>query len=211
MKFRKNQLYKNCSDLPIYNFDKVLTTGNNLWLLRDYDGYKELKIDDEKAKKRWSKIYDEYCKITKDNKSLTYYRLIQEVGYLNMRKIIVGTILEQIVFRTKNEAVLDLFIKELQGWRFYINRSKDITSEIEKMYRQLRASGNKIKLIEDELKRLRESGGESISLVKQNVKLIQALDRNSIDTKQTTVEEWVAMLDEVKEITNSRKAKLNNR
>lgn len=102
----------------------------------------------------------------------------------------------------------DFYITELAKWGYEINIKNPLKDELKRMFQLIRANDNKIGLVESEIEFLRDDEQEPISLVKQAIKLAQGLGKERIDTKTTTVEEWIGLIEELK-ITNEYK--LRNR
>lgn len=202
---KKTHFYKGCSDIWIYNFDKIAKTNNYSYLVIGYDEYNEVKFDEEKARKLWKEIYNDFCKRSNDNTSLLYYQLLEELGYLKMRKTIALVLLGQLEYFEKMSEVHDFYITQLAKWNYEINIKSSLEDELKRMYRMVRFSDNKIGLMESEIDLLRGDEDESMSLVKQAVKLAQNLGKERINTKKTTVEEWLAMLEESKEINEYKR------
>lgn len=203
----KYKFFKDCSDLFIYNFNEVVENNNYMWLVVGYDGYDDIKdFDVEIARELWNGIYNQYCKLSDNTTAILYYQTLTELGYLKVRKHHVNILLDQLSMG-KTDEITAMYIDALSRWRFYINKRNPLEMELKKMQRQLRAANNKIGLMEDELKQMREDDAEPMSLVKQAVRIEQTLNRNNIDTRKTTVEKWLAMYDEVKLINEMRSKK----
>jgi hypothetical protein len=204
--------YKTCDDLPIYNFYKIMEESNYMHLIVGYDGYQDIKIEHEDIESVWQDIHEEYVKMSGDNSTKLYYELINEVLYLETRYKVVMDLLSSLAENSMSDQMISAYIKELRQWKYKIDDSKPFEDEMDKMVRQLKASENKIRLKKDELEKLKENNndGESMSLIKQTVKLEQALERNNIDTKKTSVTKWIALLEEIKEI-NAQRQKNNGK
>ena len=81
----ETRYYRNCDELSVYNFHKILETNDYSYLIVGFDGYDKLEFDEKKADELWGNIYEEYCKLTKNNKSLLYFSIFQELLYLKTR------------------------------------------------------------------------------------------------------------------------------
>ena len=200
-------LYRDCSDLPIFNFDAIATKGNLSWLVVGFDGYKEVVFDEQKAGKIWTAVYEEWKSLNDDNSTFLFYELLHEISKLKIRKYVAAILLSQIERIPRPKAQLKPFIDELAEWGFKIDIDGDMDYQMGKMERQLRATDNRIEMKEAELKALSEDNEESMSLVQQCVKLEQGLSRNDIDTKKTPVLKWIALLEEMKAINIHRNKK----
>jgi len=197
--------YRNCDELPIYNFYKVLERRNYAYLYLDYDEYNEISID-KNIPEVWEKIYEEYLKLVGDNTMLIYYELINDLLYLETRYAIASTLLQQISMGRMTESTLLAYVLELKRWGYRINLDRPLEQELRLAIKQLKGSENKIRLKKEEKKQLEKRGSkDKMSLIEQVVKLEQALSRNEIDTKKTVVSKWIALVKEVKVINEQRK------
>ena len=86
-------LYKNCGDLPIYNFDVVYKTNDFKYLVVDYNGYDDIDIPKD-ANERWEAIKNEWVKLLDDATTAYYYQLVLEVVYLQTRYNVVKQLLK---------------------------------------------------------------------------------------------------------------------
>lgn len=218
--------YRNCDELPIFNFYKVMETNDYAWLYSEpltlwvkiSSFFKRLfriesleKIENELSS-LWENIYNEYLKLIGDTTSEFYYELLNEVLYLETRHRVVLEILKQLSKETTSIKYRSLYIKELRSWKYKINTSKPLGEELDRMIRQLRASENTIRIKTHELQQLKDTGNvnEKTTLIEQIVSLEDALSKNHIDEKTTVVSKWVAMIKKV-EINNNLIRKRNGK
>ena len=192
-------LYTTTEDIPIFNFDKILTTNNYAYLVEGWDYRKEIIVP-ETASKNWNEIYNEYCSKTENNEALIYYALVTELDYLETRFNIVVTLIESLSDHNKES-----FGRELNAWGFMFNIHGKIEDQIEALQRQLRAAKQKIDIRRNRLETMQTDEAPT-SLIKQNIKLkrITGLD---IDTKKTTVDEWIELHKEAKEIVQQKNSR----
>jgi hypothetical protein len=206
----ETRYYRNCDELSVYNFHKVLETNNYSYLIVGFDDYKEVKFDEKEADELWGNIYEEYCRLTKNNKSLLYFAIFQELLYLRTRYQVARILLMQLSnSNNKEEFVLDC-IERLREWKYKIDKEKPLKDELARMIHQLKVSENKIQIKQSELEDLKVDEGEKLSLIEQNVKLELALGKNKINTKKTSVSEHVALFNEV-HLLNEARRKQNNK
>lgn len=206
----ETRYYRNCDELSVYNFHKVLETNNYSYLIVGFDDYKEVKFDEKEADELWGNIYEEYCRLTKNNKSLLYFAIFQELLYLKTRYQVARILLMQLSNgNNKEEFVLDC-IERLKEWKYKIDKEKPLKDELVRMIHQLKVSENKIHIKQSELEDLKVDEGEKLSLIEQNVKLELALGKNKINTKKTSVSEHVALFNEV-HLLNEARRKQNNK
>jgi hypothetical protein len=199
--------YKNCDELPLYNFHKCLETNNYAYLVREYDDAKEApEFDIEAADKVWVEIFEEYCKLIENNEVLMLFALQGQLLYLETRYKVSGMFLKHIYDCKDVPEIVDLCIDELAKWKYVINKANDLDSELRKIAKSYKASMNKIKLKQDEIDMLKPDPDEpKVSLTEQIVQMEQALNRNEIDPKKTTVGKWVAMHKELERINRLKR------
>lgn len=203
----KTHFYKGLSDIWIFNFDEIAKTSNYSYLVVGYNGYDEVEFDYIEAQKLWKKLYNDFCKLSNDNTSLLYYELLDQLGYLKTRKLFVLALLNQLKYFKKSNSIRKQYIFELSEWEYVIDPKNPLEDELKKMYQLVRANDNKIGLVESEIAFLKDDEQESMSLVKQAIKLAQGLGKERIDTKDTTVEYWLELFEELR-ITNEYRRKV---
>jgi len=201
--------YRNCDEIPIENFHKILNDKNYGWMFVGYDGFEDVDVP-ESILNAWEDIYNEFIVISDDQTLTLYYELVNDVLYLSRRYEIVLELLKTLAKGQISESLKQDYILELRQWGFKIDKNKDLSKELDKKIRQLRASENRINLKKFELENLTGESKKSMSLVEQTVRLEQGLDRDLIDTKKTSASKWVFLL-KVLEETNNLKRKLNGK
>ncbi len=198
------RLHRSCETLSIYAFHKIMETNNYAHLIIDWDGYSKMKYNEDDLKEIWKGIYNEYCKLTNDNKSLHFYQLLEQVNYLQVRRYIVSNLVQQMMENQKRDEILDLYIETLRQWKYVWDKKLNYHEAILKLLKDLKASENKIELKKDELEKLK-STDEPMTLTQQVVRLERALERNLIDPKITSVEKWIELMNQVRDINAARK------
>lgn len=193
--------YRNCSELPIFNFYKMLKERNFSYLYVDYDGYSELEPEDD-FEDKWEVIYHEYLNLTGDAETMMFYELFAEVNYLTTRYDVVSDLLRILAIEKVTDKQRSDYVDALRDWNYNIKRDRSFPKELLRMTKQLRASTNLLNLKKNELETLqaKNKGKEDVSLTKQIVKLEQALGRNNIDEKTTTVIKFILLMEEVTEL-----------
>lgn len=192
--------FKSCKDIFIYEFFQILETNDYRYLVKGWDEDEEIAIDQDKAKKKWEAIYEEYCKLSEDNKALLYFAVFSELLYLETRFQVVAMLIQQLIKRSDDKEAVALYAEELKAWKYRINLNNPIDGEIQRLHRQLKQSKNKIRLKKDELEGFKpEKGEEPMSLTEQVVSLELALGKNEINPRTTTVEKFVVMIQKLKE------------
>lgn len=199
--------YRSCDELWIYNFHKIMSTGNYAYMVIGWDEYSEIEYDKEEAIKIFGGIYNEYCKLTANNNAIRYYRTVQRLSYLKMRREVAARILVQITMRKMKQKIFMGYIESLKSFGFKYEHEKWDLNGIESLSRQLRASANEIGLLENEIKEITTTG-EYVPFEKEVVQVEQALGRNMIDPKSTTVAKWWYMIEQIREISEHRKKQM---
>lgn len=209
---KRTLYFRSCDDISLYNFHKVLETDNYAFMVIGYDGYDDIDFDEQTAKSHWGQIYNEYCKLSEDNKSILYFSVASELMYLETRYLLGAEFLKHLVKHLNEPVIVSMCIEELKKWKFVIDKDKDLDKEIQQGFKNLKGSKNKINLKKSELEQFKPDEGEGMSLTEQIVKMEQALGRNEIDPKTTVVSKWIAMNKELKlENEAKRKAYRNGR
>ena len=207
-------LYKNCGDLPIFNFDVVYRTNDFKYLVVDYNGYDDIVVPKD-ANERWEAIKNEWVKLLDDATTAYYYQLVLEIVYLQTRYNIVKQLL-QIVWESQNMSDEDMkiYIRALKEWRYFWNEKATKTNEVDRLLKQLKRSQNKITLKLDELEKMREDNNmddeDASTLDKQAVTLEQITGKNNIDTRTTSVSKWVE-ISKLAESINEQRRKSNGK
>lgn len=198
-----------CDTLSIFCFHEILKTGdyNHLSKKEGRDIVKEHGRDI--LSKVWSKIYEEYCKKTNDNRSLEYYRIKGELIYLETRRQVVSKLFSQIALRNMPREDFMCYIEEIKAWGFKYKKQRKVLVDMEDLSRQIKATSNRINIYIAKLKSF-ESGSKPVPLEKQVVGVEYALNKNHIDTKITSVSKWIYMFEKIKEINKSRAKKVNS-
>lgn len=202
-------LYKDCSDIPILNFDIVYRTNDYKYLVVGYDGYEDIKVP-KGANERWQEIRNEWIDLMDNNVIAHYHNLVLECIYLETRYNVVEFLLRNIFQRDMSEETLKTYTDMLKEWKYVWNHKADRLTEIERLLRKLKGSKNKISLKLHELKTLKEENelsGEATSLEKQAVILEEITGRNNIDIKTTSVKKWIEISKRATEINEQRRKK----
>jgi len=110
------RFYSSCDDLPIWNFHKIMEESNYSYLVMNWDGFEKMEIDQEKAIHVWSEIYNEYCKLTSNNKSILYYKNRQRLLYMETRIVVCGKMLVQMAIRNMRDEMFLEYIKVLRSY-----------------------------------------------------------------------------------------------
>lgn len=190
-------LYLGVSDLPIYNFDKILKTSNLLYLVVGWNEREVIKIP-EKANELWSEIYNTYCELTENNEALAHYALLTELSYLESKYVIVHALITTLREHNKIE-----FGERLNKLNFQFDATKDIGSQAENLKRQLRIIEQEIRITKGKLEALKNEDDPK-GILNQKIKL-ERITSLKINLKETSVEEWIAIHNEAQEIIEQQR------
>jgi hypothetical protein len=188
---KKNKLYQDLDELPIYNFHKCFK-GELKFLYSD-----RIIANENEASETWEKLYNKYCELTFSNTSLRYYRLIGEIELLKNKQIFVPVLLD-LLLKTPKEDTVDIY-EELKKFGVRLNKNQDISKQIERGLKNIKGSENKLNRKVDELDRINNKPVVSLTLQEQKAKLHKILGF-AIDLHNTSVSEWLAYWEEVKNI-----------
>jgi hypothetical protein len=81
--------YLNCTELPLYNFIKVVTTAELHWLI------KEGEVDDGLLSATWNEIYTEYSDIAPSNASTLVFQITRTILHIETKIAVVQSIIER--------------------------------------------------------------------------------------------------------------------
>jgi len=199
-------IYNGCHDLPIWNFHMIYTTNDFRYMVVGWDGYENIKVP-KGANEQWDKIKNEWIKLIDNNVIAYYNQLLLECIYLETRYEVVGKLLATILDYNMKADVLDKFKESLANWEYYWNDKNAKFVEVKRLYKQLKASKNKIKIKIDELKRLKEENdfeGEGTTLEKQAI-IIESVSGVKIDIKKDSVTKWVEACKLTEKINEQRR------
>ena len=206
-------LFKDCSDIPIFNFDVVYRTNDFRYLVVGWDGYEEIKVP-KGANERWQDIRNEWIELLDNNTIAYYYQLVLECVYLQTRYNVVKQLLQIVWNREEwDEESERIYVGALAEWKYKWNPKEDKATEIERLLKQLKRSENKISLKLDELEKLKEEhdmDGEASTLEKQAVTLEQITGKNNIDIKTTSAKKWIEIT-KLAESINEQRRKANGK
>lgn len=196
-------LFLGIGDMPIYNFDKVLKTNNMSYMVVGWNERTEIEPPKE-AQERWDEIYNDYCKKTANNEALTFYSLSAEIGYLEMRYTSIHALINSLCEAYKKEIGL-----RLNKWGVPFNIKGKIKPQLKQLETQLRIAKQNLGMKTRKLDGLKTDEEESVSIIKQKIKLERVVNIK-IDLKTTSVEEWIELFNEAKDIVQQQKAENKN-
>lgn len=199
-------LYKDCSDIPLYNFDIIYRTNDLKFLVVGWNGYDEIKVP-KGANERWTQIKNEWVKLLGNTTTAYYYQLVLETVYLQTRREAVNIILQRIFVREDMQgATLDTYAEMLAIWDYKWRKGATKENNILRLQKQLKQSENKINLKLDELEVMKKEhgdDGETVSLERQ-VLVIERSTNIKIDPKKDSIKTWVEVCKMHEEIQSQR-------
>lgn len=108
------QVYDSCSELPLYNFIKVIITGDLKWLS------KKGEPTSQQLSEAWSAIFMEYCDIAPTNNSTYVVQITREIRHLESKINIIQSIIERLTISYVPELV-----EILKEYGFYYSFTPD--------------------------------------------------------------------------------------
>ncbi len=187
------RLYKDCSELPMHNFEEARKDNNFKWLVYGYDGWGDIEVP-EKTIEIWDDILNEYAALTKNNKTIQYFEIWSDLSDLETRIIQANVLLFQLESRPQMEKQLkESYIKELGKWHFFYNSSKDHNQEIKRLKKHIGVVKTKLVLLESDKENF-EKKNKTSDLIKIKV-AVQNILKRDIDLRKISVKEWIITLD----------------
>jgi hypothetical protein len=194
MKPTKIEYYNSIENLPLYNWDKYLTTKDNNWFVMGFNG-RQKKIDNEDLKSFESIILDEYFKAVNDRLFSLRMQKLAKIESLKLKYNVVKSLLHRMYlgFADSQMETRLVFIKELAKHGFVmpeINSKDGDKQEIEGLNALCEGIKTNISLIGIELKT--DAKNESTSLAKQlQIATIGLQYPYRLNPKEITVSEWI--------------------
>lgn len=196
MKPTKTEYYDTIENLPLYNWDKYLTTKDNNWFVVGFDG-RQKKITVDELSHIEVKIQDEYLLAVNDRVFNLKLQKWAKIENLTTKYNIVSLLLKVLWdgFATNQMEMRYKFIDKLGLLGFKMEKINTLEGDKEELLRintEVEGIKNKIILLQNELKG--DSQKESSSLQKQIQIITLGLGYNyRLDPKQVTVAEWLEM------------------
>lgn len=185
-------VYRDCSTIPIWNFNEITLKGDLRWMLVGWDGYEDVKVPKE-ANEHWQNIRNEWVELLDNNAITLYYQLVLEVAYLSFRYDTAANLLQQIATRFMNEETLEKYITALGYIRYKWNKKNSKDVEIKRLLQQHKASQNTINLKLDELEQIKKENDfkdTPANLEKQAV-ILQNITGIKVNLRKDSVKRWI--------------------
>lgn len=186
-----NNLYKDCSVLPIYNFDMVYKSKDYRYLVVEFDGYNDVEIP-ENHEEHWKTIHDQWIELIDNNEITYYYQLILEVTYLQTRYDVVKMLLFEVYRQdSMTESDLDLYIEALGKWHYNYDKTKDRFDEIERLMKQHKGSENKLGIKTSELKEMAKKDDGEVRTLEAQAVILEKITGIKVDIMKDSVIRWI--------------------
>lgn len=190
-------IYESLDDLPLYNWDKYMSTEDNTWFVID----KQVKVENAILEELAIKLKDDYFAKAGGDMFAKKLQKYAKRDYLMLKYETIKSIIELMT----NEATIDnmeiraFCIQQLKKFRFNIpeiNTQDGDIEEINNVISQTDGIITQINILTDELK----GDGAKGNLIKELILVSKGLELGyRIDPKVTTVSEWLEMIELLKE------------
>lgn len=196
--------FDSCEDMYLYNYFQYRKTIDLNWFINGYDG-KQKKLDEALLKPIEERINNEYYTLTSSRSFETMLQNYAKIDNLKTKYFVVSTLIYNVAkgFTSDKEGQLirARYVEQLSlhGFKMDIIATyREDLIAVEAINNQIQGIKTKIKIIEEQMKV--EGVKEVISLQKQLIIIGIGLGLNyKISPKETTVAEWVEMIEIVKE------------
>jgi hypothetical protein len=193
------KFYINIDELPLYNFDKIETTNDLMWLYEDFNG-RQPKADTTELNPIYEEIINQYFKAFNDTSLIPKYQKVARRDFLVLKYNIVLGIANRIVKgftnTTESQETRAKFIEVLKKYSYnipLINSAENDVKESIKIVEKLKSLNMQIILLEKELQKTQKT--ESVNLQQQMILVSKNLELGyKINAKETTVKEWIELI-----------------
>jgi hypothetical protein len=116
--------YKSCYDLPLYNFIKIVVTGDLRWLHKTRIKNKFLNASGASLQKTWEEIFNEYTSLSGTSASNHLFQLLKHLTVLDNKLAIIQHIVTflSVYYDEKHPNTQDL-VKILKSYGFLFSYS----------------------------------------------------------------------------------------
>lgn len=200
-------IYETLEELPLFSWDKFMTTEDNNWFIVGYNGKQE-KVEDVVLEDLAVKLKDEYFLLAGGDMFSQKLQKHAKRDYLMLKYETIKKIIELMTNpSTVNNMEIRFFcIQQLKKFRFNIPEINTIEGDVEEIngvISQMDGIVTQINIMNDDLK----TETSKHNLTKELVLVSLGLELGfRIDPKVTTVLEWLEMIDLLKEKNEKLKA-----
>jgi len=199
------KIHESCSTLSIYSFYKIIESNDYRYLIVGFEDESEIVLDSLKIiefSEVFKKIINEYSELTCNTEVIRNYKLQLLIAKLEFKYNVSLMALDSYM-ETKDLGVLSI-IDEYNDLK--INYNKDFTKEILLLISKLKSLKNKIKIHKINHSKKFNKNKEQIktNLDREALHLEMSLKlSHSIETRKTSVERWINMVELSKERVES--------
>lgn len=192
-----NIIYKSCYELPLYNFIKIVVTGDLTWLYKTKHKRKFLQTTDKSLQQTWESIFNEYTSLAGTNASNHLFQLLKELTVIDNKLKIIQHIVMYLGRSYAQDDNTQSLVKILRSYGFLFSYSPETI----KKDLQLTISSAKRLLIQRQEAEIDYNKAMESSDKVDEKHYYQALAHLSkfmsfrIDAKATTVIEYLAYLE----------------
>jgi len=193
---KRSVIYQSCTELPLYLFIKVLTTGELIHLVQ------RGKPKKEQLKEAWDKIFAEYSALSENKQNNYLLSLLRDYYSIPNKIVIIQTIVDELS-KGYNKELTDK-LREL-GFR-HAYRPETYMQDLKITVTQAKGLILKYKTCYDDLERLQEKNSKAeptdYDLILSELSKYQGY---RLDPKQITVSEFCAIVKRFKQDNKPKK------
>jgi hypothetical protein len=194
MKLTKQEYYKSIENLPLYNWDKYLSTKDLNWFIIGFDGRQTKIVNDDLIQIEIG-LQDEYFTAIKDRAFVLKLHKWAKIDALSVKYNIIIALIKRMKVGFIDTEIRYLFVEQLILHGFPMPKINTFAGDLEELNRISEEVGgikNQIILLQNELKS--EGKKETTSLQKQLLIVSMALNLGyRLNPKEITTLEWVEM------------------
>lgn len=207
------KIYTSIEDLPLYNFDKIDTTGDLMWLYEDFNG-RQPKTDVTTLKPVYDEIFNEFFVALSDPETEMRIQKESRIQVLISKHDTVSMLIHRVAMGfegdVKSQQMRKEFISRLLEYRYKIvetendfNTHYDDLIACQKIAASLESVKTQITLIENQLKQYKNT--QSVKMQRQVFIVSKHLFNGvPIKPKEVSVAWWVEALKDLKQLQESQ-------
>lgn len=212
--FKKKKLktFKSCKTLWMRNFYEILDTNDFRWLLIDFDENSDIELDHKQKvelEEQWKVIFNDYVELKGDKNIIDDLRKRAQIANLQNR-MFFGVSLLNLLIKNPKTPKLNEIIDELAEWKFRIDKKQNLSKEVEKIVKQLKAVRTRINIELSKYKEKQEKykKQEKHDINDQTINIAKILDlKYPILTSETTVSQWLSYCKNANNVIKQQKKK----
>ena len=210
-KNKKRATYSKCKTIPMFRFYEIMETEEYRWLLKDFNDDSDISLPEEELnalKELFQTLFNEYIELKKDTKVLKTLKQRAIIANLENRMFWGATLLKLFIQNPTEETA-----ESLRSWKFKIDTTKPLDLEVESVTKQLKSLRTKINMEVSAYEKMVENKSKSkekLNIEKQAINVAKGLDlKYPINTKETTMVQWLAYCENLEYIIKENKKKQN--